>query len=212
MQLGGNRGGLGWRSSPAASSACSQAVAGTFRSPHGSGRFCCCISRNPRIGKRNRADPAGACHRACYQVDRHIRRRVPHRRGRRRDSRIHPDNPLHRRPHRGTSPQRRPVHLGVSPYMGGLRLPSVVHGLRSWGSIAYTQYGNLPLSQITTVTGLFGLTFIIAWFASALEYAVSHPDNLEKRCARWHTAYLPSPSCRCAAARRCSSKRRTRIP
>lgn len=48
------------------------------------------------------------------------------------------------------------------------------------GSIAYTQYGNLPLSQLVSVTGLFGLTFLIAWFASALEYAVTHPDDLRQ--------------------------------
>lgn len=36
----------------------------------------------------------------------------------------------------------------------------------TWGSLAYTQYGNLPLMQITSLTGLWGITFLIAWFAS----------------------------------------------
>lgn len=40
----------------------------------------------------------------------------------------------------------------------------------SWGSIAYTQQGNLPLTQVVSVTGTFGLTFLIAWFASAANY------------------------------------------
>lgn len=38
----------------------------------------------------------------------------------------------------------------------------------SWGSLAYTQYGNLPLLQILSVTGLWGITFLIAWFASVV--------------------------------------------
>jgi apolipoprotein N-acyltransferase len=41
----------------------------------------------------------------------------------------------------------------------------------TWGSIAYTQYGNLPLVQIVSVTGIGGLTFLIAWIASVVNYA-----------------------------------------
>jgi apolipoprotein N-acyltransferase len=41
----------------------------------------------------------------------------------------------------------------------------------TWGSIAYTQYGNLPLVQIVSVTGMGGLTFLIAWFASVVNFA-----------------------------------------
>ena len=33
-------------------------------------------------------------------------------------------------------------------------------------SLAYTQYGNLPLLQIISVTGTYGVSFLIAWFAS----------------------------------------------
>lgn len=39
----------------------------------------------------------------------------------------------------------------------------------SWGSLAHTQ-DNLSLMQITSVTGMWGLTFIIAWFGSAINY------------------------------------------
>jgi apolipoprotein N-acyltransferase len=52
----------------------------------------------------------------------------------------------------------------------------------SWGSIAYSQYGNLPLLQILSVTGLWGITFLIGWFA-----AVSNllwQDGLESARAR----------------------------
>jgi apolipoprotein N-acyltransferase len=40
----------------------------------------------------------------------------------------------------------------------------------TWASIAYTQYGNLPLLQVVSVTGLWGITFLIAWFAGACNW------------------------------------------
>lgn len=36
----------------------------------------------------------------------------------------------------------------------------------TFGSIAYSQYGDLPLLQILSVTGLWGVTFLIGWFAA----------------------------------------------
>ncbi len=46
------------------------------------------------------------------------------------------------------------------------------HGpMGSWGSVAYTQTGNLALLQLLSVTGLWGLTFLIGWFAAAVNYA-----------------------------------------
>ncbi|MFN8488928.1 MAG: nitrilase-related carbon-nitrogen hydrolase [Caldilineaceae bacterium] len=41
----------------------------------------------------------------------------------------------------------------------------------SWGSVAYTQYGNLPLMQLAAVTGIWGITFLIAWFAAVVNWA-----------------------------------------
>jgi len=41
----------------------------------------------------------------------------------------------------------------------------------TWGSLAYTQYGNLPLMQIVSVTGIYGLTFLITWFAAIVNWA-----------------------------------------
>jgi apolipoprotein N-acyltransferase len=38
-------------------------------------------------------------------------------------------------------------------------------------SIAYTQYGDLPLMQLVSVTGIWGLTFLITWFASVVNWA-----------------------------------------
>ena len=36
---------------------------------------------------------------------------------------------------------------------------------------AYTQYGNLPLLQLLSVTGLWGITFLMSWFASVVNWA-----------------------------------------
>jgi apolipoprotein N-acyltransferase len=41
----------------------------------------------------------------------------------------------------------------------------------SWGSPAYSQYGNLPLMQLASVAGLYGITFLLAWFASVVNWA-----------------------------------------
>src|SRR5262245_44310861 len=43
----------------------------------------------------------------------------------------------------------------------------------TWGSIAYTQFGNLPLMQLAAVVGIWGISFLVAWFASTFEYAWS---------------------------------------
>jgi apolipoprotein N-acyltransferase len=41
----------------------------------------------------------------------------------------------------------------------------------SWGSIAYTQHDNLPLMQTASVAGIFGIVFLIGWFASVVNWA-----------------------------------------
>jgi apolipoprotein N-acyltransferase len=41
----------------------------------------------------------------------------------------------------------------------------------SWGSPAYTQYGNLPLMQLASITGIYGITFLLAWFAAVVNAA-----------------------------------------
>jgi len=48
---------------------------------------------------------------------------------------------------------------------------TIVSPYGSFGSLAYTQYGNLPLLQILAVTGLSGMTFLLAWFASLVNWA-----------------------------------------
>ena len=38
-------------------------------------------------------------------------------------------------------------------------------------SIANTQYGDLPLMQVVSVTGIWGITFLITWFAAIVNWA-----------------------------------------
>ena len=42
--------------------------------------------------------------------------------------------------------------------------------LGSWGAIAYTQFGNLPLLQVMSVTGMWGVTFLVMWFGSLVNW------------------------------------------
>jgi len=49
-------------------------------------------------------------------------------------------------------------------------------------SIAYSQYADLPLLQILSVTGLWGVTFLIGWFAAVCNWVWE--DGLGSRHAR----------------------------
>jgi apolipoprotein N-acyltransferase len=52
----------------------------------------------------------------------------------------------------------------------------------TWGSVAYSQYGNLALLQILSVTGLWGITFLIGWFAAVWNWVWE--DGLDSKYAR----------------------------
>lgn len=47
-------------------------------------------------------------------------------------------------------------------------LKSLIAG--TWGGLAYTQYGNLPLMQCVSITGIWGISFLITWFASVVNF------------------------------------------
>ncbi len=54
----------------------------------------------------------------------------------------------------------------------------------SWGSLGYTQYGYLPLMQVAAFTGIWGLTFLIAWSAATL-------DLVWTRASEWPLVRMP---------------------
>lgn len=72
-------------------------------------------------------------------------------------------------------------------FAGTLFLPAAMTGLEffsslgnpfgTWGSLAYTQAGSPVLVQLVSVTGLWGLTFVLVWFASVANWAFEHRDE-----------------------------------
>ena len=58
-------------------------------------------------------------------------------------------------------------------WVAGEFLQSRLSPSATWGSIAYTQYGYLPLMQVAAFIGIWGITFLIAWFASTFDWAWS---------------------------------------
>lgn len=57
---------------------------------------------------------------------------------------------------------------------------AIVSPFGSWGSVAYTQAGALPLLQILSITGLTGVTFLIAWFAACANLVWENGFDLTK--------------------------------
>jgi apolipoprotein N-acyltransferase len=45
---------------------------------------------------------------------------------------------------------------------------TVLYG--SWGSVAHSQFNNLPLIQLSSLVGMWGVTFIVMWFASVANW------------------------------------------
>ncbi len=50
-------------------------------------------------------------------------------------------------------------------------LDARVNPYGTWGATAYTQHGVLPLMQLASVTGVWGIGFVIAWFAAVANWA-----------------------------------------
>jgi apolipoprotein N-acyltransferase len=48
----------------------------------------------------------------------------------------------------------------------------------SWGTLAYTQADNLTLIQLLSVTGVWGITFLIGWFAAVSNHTLEQPRHL----------------------------------
>lgn len=47
----------------------------------------------------------------------------------------------------------------------------------SWGSMGFSQYGNLALMQLASVTGMIGITFLMGWFASVANWSWENKDR-----------------------------------
>jgi apolipoprotein N-acyltransferase len=44
----------------------------------------------------------------------------------------------------------------------------------SWASVAYTQFDNLSLIQISSIVGMWGVTFLVMWFASVVNWIIDN--------------------------------------
>ena len=40
----------------------------------------------------------------------------------------------------------------------------------AWGSLAYSQFSSLHLTQVASITGMWGVTFLVSWFASTVNW------------------------------------------
>ncbi|HPG39084.1 MAG TPA: nitrilase-related carbon-nitrogen hydrolase [bacterium] len=57
---------------------------------------------------------------------------------------------------------------------------TVTNPLGSWGSLAYTQHSFLPLLQLLSITGMWGLSFLIAWLAPVVNWAWEQDFALQR--------------------------------
>jgi len=58
-----------------------------------------------------------------------------------------------------------PLAWTATEYLGARLSP-----FGTWGSLAYTQAGNRPLLQLASVAGLWGIVFVLTWFASVANW------------------------------------------
>ncbi len=49
----------------------------------------------------------------------------------------------------------------------------------TWSNFAYTQFHFSPLMQLVSVTGIYGIVFLISWFAAVFNYAVERHHKSE---------------------------------
>jgi apolipoprotein N-acyltransferase len=55
-----------------------------------------------------------------------------------------------------------------------LFLNNLVSPLGSFGTVGYEQYSNQALTQLVSITGLWGLTFLVSWFGPVANWAWEH--------------------------------------
>lgn len=51
---------------------------------------------------------------------------------------------------------------------------SLLNPYGTWTFLGYTQFGNLPLMQVVSITGIYGITFLILWFGTVLNWMLEN--------------------------------------
>src|SRR5262249_58091651 len=69
-----------------------------------------------------------------------------------------------------------PVYWVNCEYLNAMTSPH-----STWGNLAYTQMDFLPVIQIASVTGLWGISFVVFLFASAVAALLSGIGNVWQR-------------------------------
>lgn len=64
----------------------------------------------------------------------------------------------------------------------------------TWGNIAYLQFSNIYLMQLASVTGIWGISFMVYWFASCANYIFEHPHQAKKVIGLYGIVFLSSIS------------------
>ena len=68
----------------------------------------------------------------------------------------------------------------LAPMLTPFLLPSLFAAAGAWDSPGYTQASLAPLVQLVSVTGMWGLTFLLAWFASTANALWEHGFDLRR--------------------------------
>jgi apolipoprotein N-acyltransferase len=76
-----------------------------------------------------------------------------------------------------------PMALVAAEFLRSRFAPSA-----TWNSLAYTQYGCLPLMQVAAFVGIWGISFLLGWTASTFEWAWAR--NFE-----WSVIRVPVTTC-----------------
>ncbi len=64
-----------------------------------------------------------------------------------------------------------PSSVVLLEYLGSLYMGT-------WGTVAHTQYPLNQLTQIVSITGLFGLSFLVSWFGSTMNWFYENRSNV----------------------------------
>jgi apolipoprotein N-acyltransferase len=68
----------------------------------------------------------------------------------------------------------------LAPALTPFLLPSLLGVAGAWDSPGYTQASVAPLVQLVSITGMWGLTFLLAWFASTANALWEHSFDLRR--------------------------------
>lgn len=59
-------------------------------------------------------------------------------------------------------------------YVATEYIVSLLNPYGTWTFLGYTQFGNLPLMQIVSITGIYGITFLILWLGTVLNWIIEN--------------------------------------